>query len=378
LLLWDIAADKERFPLPGAALPAVWDARGGVLATASASDSGDVRLWDMASGKALTPLSGHDERVTALAFSSDGKLLASASADRTVRLWDLKTGEQRSVLRGLSGPVNSVKFTPDGKTLIAAAGDTEKYALWDVTTGKRYYFRQGMGAFTAVALTQDGKRVATACGPDVHLWDASGEKPAVALEGPGGVVTALAFDERGKTLTAWSNLARKQWDAGTREGLATETLREEGRALPRVEGSADGKTLSSRQGHTLSLRDLRSGEKRGVIEHVRHQPVFSPDGSLCAVEMADPVKGGPADGPHQRVALKLWEVVRGKETATFADVRGPVVFSPDSRLVAAVALAAAPKGGAGLPADRSPAGIKVWEVRTGKEAAHLDGAFAPI
>src|SRR5262249_5820199 len=32
----------------------------------------------------------------------------------------------------------------------------------------------------------------------------------------------------------------------------------------------------------------------------------------------------------------------------------------------------------GLPADRSPAGIKVWEVRTGKEAAHLDGAFAPI
>ena len=46
-------------------------------------------LWHAATGKEIRRLSGHTGDVTALAFSSDGKLLASGSADTTVLIWNV-------------------------------------------------------------------------------------------------------------------------------------------------------------------------------------------------------------------------------------------------------------------------------------------------
>lgn len=53
----------------------------------AAGDAEAIVLFQIASGKELARLEGHQSMITSLAFSPDGKRLASASFDRTVLIW---------------------------------------------------------------------------------------------------------------------------------------------------------------------------------------------------------------------------------------------------------------------------------------------------
>jgi WD40 repeat protein len=64
-----------------------WSKDGKTLASASLDKT--IRLWDVASGKELRTLKGHDAGVWSLSWSPDGKTLASGSEDRTIRLWNM-------------------------------------------------------------------------------------------------------------------------------------------------------------------------------------------------------------------------------------------------------------------------------------------------
>jgi hypothetical protein len=120
-----------------------------------------VRLWDAATGKEVLKLEPGAGRVSALAFSPDGRVLATAGLDdRAIRLWDPRTGTQRRLERdtdpaaapGLFEGTLGLAFSPNGRTLAAvsfyehksnlvpttpaAAKDVRMVGLWEVATGQ--------------------------------------------------------------------------------------------------------------------------------------------------------------------------------------------------------------------------------------------------
>ena len=66
-----------------------------------------------------------------MALSQDGKTLAAGSADGIVRVWDVATHRQITALTGPGGAVNSAAFSPDGTTLATGSAD-HTVRLWDV------------------------------------------------------------------------------------------------------------------------------------------------------------------------------------------------------------------------------------------------------
>src|SRR5262249_11716388 len=155
---------------------------------ASAGDDWSVRLWDPASGQLLATLDAHDEPVLCLAFSPDGSLLASGSGFEPWRhspttgelvVWDVASGHGLHARRGLRGGLLDVAFSPDGRTLVSAyAGPSPtqgEMAVWDVTSGReRLVVRNPGGSAWGVAFSPDGRRLVSA-GEDraIRLWEAA-------------------------------------------------------------------------------------------------------------------------------------------------------------------------------------------------------------
>src|SRR5262249_44314712 len=82
---------------------------------------GEVKAWDLATGKELWSARGELGGIWGVAFAPDGKTVAGACQDGTIRVWDAATGKEQPPLKGHTSRVIYVAYTPNGRTLVSTS-----------------------------------------------------------------------------------------------------------------------------------------------------------------------------------------------------------------------------------------------------------------
>jgi WD40 repeat protein/serine/threonine protein kinase len=167
---------------------------------------GDVRLWNVSSGKEAGHWKAHPDRITSLALSADHTMLATASeAEDEARVWDLSSHQLKLTLRGHKMYIFFVAFSPDGRTIATASVD-DTCGLWDSTKGKQLALLGGhKGGTYSVAFSPDQKTIVVGGGEGgLKLWNVATRRDMLTLPAEPHAIFWSGFSPDGLTLAAVS------------------------------------------------------------------------------------------------------------------------------------------------------------------------------
>jgi WD40 repeat protein/tetratricopeptide (TPR) repeat protein len=157
-------------------------------------DAGKVVVWDVATGRRLDTLGGalgYLDSMEAVAFSTDGRLIAGLDSLARLRVWAVATGEEVLNVQAQTGFGSDVEFAPDGASIGTAGGDGA--VVWSLA-GERIATLAGGALVSAIAFGRGGRWLATA-GDDetARIWDVPTGRELLSFPDHGDVVTDVAF-----------------------------------------------------------------------------------------------------------------------------------------------------------------------------------------
>lgn len=348
-----VSRDQARvlLPLGGGEVP-IWEGGGPITirklesrqppAVASGTISGPrangPRIWSVASGEPGPPL-GDYTFATALpqaVFSADGTRLLAVDHEREVRTWDAATARALTPPLRLEADAVAVDWSPDGRRFLAAAGPLVQ--IWEAERVVPIASRlQAPDDLIDAWFAPDGRRVVAV----------AAEKSGVDVSERQGLYR-LGFQPRGRMRETWYPLRSVvTWDAAAVEPRVQE-VRINGWALEALY-SPNGHWLAITSDRRVYLRHVPSG-RITVLKHPAH-PIclaFAPDSQrlltvteehqaqVWNVETAQPLFAPFQDDLE---AATRSDSERGVASIQLASSGHPPrkrlgAFSPDGRLVA--------------------------------------------
>ncbi len=187
-------------------LALAFSADGKILASGGGqpSRSGELRLWNVADGALLRTISpSHSDTIFAIEFSPDNRYLASAGADRMMKVFDVNSGALVRTFEGHTHHVLGVSWRGDGK-MLATAGADSAVKMWDFATGEQPRPPHTMGKeATAIRFLPFSSNVLVSSGDkQVHGYQTTPNSGQYRGWGSNDFLYSLGVSGDGKTLIA--------------------------------------------------------------------------------------------------------------------------------------------------------------------------------
>jgi RNA polymerase sigma factor (sigma-70 family) len=287
------------------------------------------------------------------AFLLDGNKLISVAGEyknMSICIWDAQSGKVLRRFAGKQWNRECAALSPDQKRL-ATADYEGSITLWDVAAGKEFRrIKAGTNSLYSLAFSPDSRKLA-ASGPSepVRIMDVDDGRELLQLKGKAEDASRVAFSPDGKLLASSGRTGVVcLWDAATGR-LVHEWETGHTRQTHALAFAPDGKTVASAGGDdkNIQLHDVATGKKiRSLVGDAQtHCLVFAPDSNTLAA-------GGWSGF---RCGIRLWDLKTGKELpglkGHFFGVESLAYSADGKRLVSA-------------GVDNA---IRLWDSATGKE-----------
>jgi WD40 repeat protein len=319
----------------------------------------------------------HGNPLAGIAVSPDGRRAATSSSDGAVQLWPTSDPAAAFILPGRqSGTVLDVAFSPDGKIL--ATIDSQCVArIWNAATGRQLARlptprrfvaggRDSLDNLSSLAFSPDGTTLATYCSSSpaegsshdtAIVWNAATFRPVTSYTFQGPLAGGLAYGPDGRILALDDGSGGVLlWEPGSHR--ATGLIRT-GQTSPLViKFSPDGELLATAGGNsTIRLWNASSGKLVGGANEASqvHDLAFSPDGGTLAAASQDAVVG-------------LWTV---PGLQPLANLTLPAPAAPADGLPLIVNRVAFGLRGNTLVAVTSDGTAQVWDLRPADEVREI-------
>ena len=260
-------------------------------------------------------LRGHEDAITSLVFSQDGKTIATASRDGTVRIWDALSGRELARLP-VKARIEQAVLTPDGTRLLTLSSyDVPR--MWDVASESLLFTlgdKTDVNYYSAGAqLSSDGRRALTygdALWNLVYVWDVESGERLHVLKGHSEEVRFAIFSNDGeRILTGSKDSTARVWEA--KSGKTMMVLRGHTASVVAGAFSLDGqRIITAAQDATARLWDANTGTISFVLPHHTNNPrirlaLFNRNGSRALTEDSR--------------SAHLWDTANGKELQVFPE-----------------------------------------------------------
>jgi WD40 repeat protein len=269
--VWDIDTGRRLTSLP-CGDPLTWAAfspDGGRVITATGHamgglGRGEARVWEVETGRAISPPLRHSIDLSCAAFSPDGHLVITADQGGTARIWDAATWQD---LKDLAHGewIRSAAFSPDSRRVVTI-GDwgLGQGKVWNAQNHRFLYTVDAQVTEGQAEFSPNGRLLVTAGRWATQLWDTeTGAKRGLDMRSDPspGYYASFSPDNR-RVVTASKDGRAQVWDAETCRSISP-PLRHGG-SIAQATFSPDGRhVLTASADGTARLWDADTGEPLG-------------------------------------------------------------------------------------------------------------------